>query len=81
MRQTGVSRQPFYEMLTGRAALPERSILETLLLLQSADLGPELALEVEGPYQELLRGMLARDAGRRPGMGEVTARLAEMGGL
>ncbi|MHB8900448.1 MAG: serine/threonine-protein kinase [Thermoguttaceae bacterium] len=71
----------FYEMLTGRAAIPERSILETLLLLQSADLGPELALEVEGPYQELLQGMLARDAGRRPGMGEVAERLAEMGGL
>ncbi|MHB8901983.1 MAG: hypothetical protein ACYC6Y_24770 [Thermoguttaceae bacterium] len=51
-----------------------------MLLLQSADLGPELALEVEGPYQELLLAMLARDAGRRPGMGEVAERLAEMGG-
>ena len=69
-----------YEMLTGRPALPERSILETLLLLQNEDLGPKLAFQVEGPYQGLLLAMLARDASRRPGMGEVVERLSEIGG-
>lgn len=61
----------FYEMLTGRPAHPDRSVLETLLLLQNQDLGSELALQVDEPYRDLLSNMLARDSVQRPGMREV----------
>ena len=64
-----------YEMLTGRPAHPERPILETLRILQSQDLGPGLALQVEEPYRELLMAMLARDAARRPAMNDVLQRI------
>ena len=65
-----------YEMLTGRPAHSDRPILETLLLLQNRDLGPELAEQVEESYRELLAAMLARDASQRPSMKEVVAELA-----
>jgi alkyl hydroperoxide reductase subunit AhpC/predicted Ser/Thr protein kinase len=67
-----------FEMLTGRPAHPERPILETLLLLQNQDLGPELAVQVDKPYQDLLMAMLARDATRRPAIKEVLEKLAEV---
>lgn len=64
-----------YEMLTGQPAHPVRSALETLLMLQNQDLGPELASQVDEPYQDLLSAMLARDSSKRPGIGEVAVRL------
>ncbi len=69
-----------YEMLTGRPAHPDRSILETLLALQTQDLGPQLAARVEPPYRELLASMLARDAAVRPAIGEVLERLVDFAG-
>jgi alkyl hydroperoxide reductase subunit AhpC/predicted Ser/Thr protein kinase len=65
----------FFELLTGRPAHPDRSALETLLLLQNQDLGPELAGQVDEPYGGLLAAMLSRDSSQRPGIREVVARL------
>ncbi len=70
----------FFELFSGRPALAEQSIVETLQVLQNRDLGPELAFQVEKPYQDLLLAMLARDATRRATMGEVVERLAEIDG-
>lgn len=66
------------EMLTGRPAHPDRPVLETLRMLQTQDLGPELAAGVEQPYRELLAAMLARDPARRPAIGEVLGQLTEI---
>ena len=68
-----------YEMLTGKPAHADRPIIEMLLLLQSYDLGPELAEQVEEPYRALLGEMLARDASQRPSMLQVVERLAGLG--
>jgi serine/threonine protein kinase len=68
-----------FEMLTGRPAHPERSILETLLMLQNQDLGPELAAQADEPCRELLAAMLARDGNRRPAISEVVDWLAKIG--
>ncbi len=67
-----------YEMLTGRPAHADRPILETLLLLQNQDLGPELADQVDEPYGELLAAMLARDSSNRPVMGAVIEMLTAL---
>ena len=64
-----------YEMLTGQRAHPDRPILETILLLQNQDLGPELATQVDEPYRELVAGMLNRDSTQRPGMNDVVQEL------
>jgi eukaryotic-like serine/threonine-protein kinase len=68
----------FYEMLTGRPAHADRPILETLLLVQNQDLGPELADQVDEPYGELLAAMLARNSSNRPGMGAVIEMLTAL---
>jgi serine/threonine-protein kinase len=68
-----------FEMLTGRAAHSEQSILETLLTLQNRDIGPELAGQVDEPYHDLLATMLARDEAQRPAIGEVIEKLAAIG--
>jgi len=69
----------WYEMLTGRPAHAGRSVLETLGVLETQDLGPELAADVDEPFRPLLLAMLARDPRRRPSMNEVlqTAPLSE----
>ncbi len=67
-----------YEMLTGRPAHPDRSILETLLVLQNRDIGPELAEQVDEPYRDLLAALLAKDATNRPAMRAVVARLSSL---
>ncbi|MDD4788052.1 MAG: redoxin domain-containing protein [Pirellulales bacterium] len=69
-----------YEMLTGRPAHPDRPILETLLAVQSQDLGPQLAAQVEPPYRELFASMLAHDAAVRPAIGEVLEQLVDFAG-
>lgn len=66
----------FYEMLTGRPAHPDRPIIETLLLLQTEDLGPKLAQQVDEPYRSLLTDILTRDPSQRPTMQQVIERLA-----
>ena len=65
-----------YEMLTGQPAHPDRPIIETLLLLQTLDLGADLATRVDEPYRELLARILSRDSNRRPAMRKVVALLA-----
>ena len=65
-----------FEMLTGRQALAEEAPVKLLLKLQTQELGPELATEVDQPYRGLLTAMLARDARQRPAMAEVLRRLA-----
>jgi serine/threonine protein kinase len=64
-----------FEMLTGRMALPDTSLVTLLARLQNQELGPRLAPEVDESYRELLAAMLARDATRRPAMSEVRDRL------
>lgn len=66
-----------FEMLTGRMAVPDASLATILARLQTQDLGPRLAPEVDEPYRELLVATLARDAARRPAMREVLRQLLE----
>lgn len=65
-----------FEMLTGRMALPDTSVVSLLTRLQTQELGPRLAAQVDEPYRELLQAMLARAPARRPAMNEVLHRLS-----
>jgi len=65
-----------FEMLTGRMALPDTSLVSLLTRLQTQDLGPRLAAQVDQPYRELLEAMLDRTPSRRPAMNEVLHRLS-----
>jgi len=65
-----------FEMLTGRMALPDTSLVTLLARLQNQDLGSRLAPEVDDSYRDLLAAMLARDAARRPAMSEVRDRMS-----
>jgi len=65
-----------FEMLTGRMALPDTSLVILLARLQNQELGPRLAPEVDASYRDLLAAMLARDAAQRPPMSEVRDRLS-----
>jgi len=64
-----------FEMLTGRMALTDASLGSLLVRLQTQDLGPKLAAQVDEPYRMLLAAMLARDAARRPAMSNVLEQL------
>jgi alkyl hydroperoxide reductase subunit AhpC len=64
-----------FEMLTGRMALTDASLGSLLVRLQTQDLGPKLAAQVDEPYRMLLAAMLARDAARRPAMSNVLEHL------
>ena len=68
-----------FEMLTGRMAFPDPSLAAILTRLQTQELGPRLAPQVEEPYRNLLAAMLARDAARRPAISEVLNRLTAEG--
>jgi len=67
-----------FEMLTGRMALSDTSLMTLLARLQNQDLGPRLAPEVDASYRDLLAALLARDAARRPAMSEVRDRMATL---
>ncbi len=60
-----------YEMLTGRRALDAESAVEVVLRLRSGDVAADVAKELSAPYRDLVTATLAREAARRPSMGEV----------
>jgi alkyl hydroperoxide reductase subunit AhpC/predicted Ser/Thr protein kinase len=65
-----------FEMLTGRLALPDTSLGSLLVRLQTQELGPKLAAQVDEPYRELLAAMLARDDTLRPSISQVLDQLS-----
>jgi len=60
-----------FEMLTGRMAFTNPSLTAILTRLQTQDVGPKLAAQVDAPYRDLLAAMLARDPAQRPAMRQV----------
>jgi alkyl hydroperoxide reductase subunit AhpC/predicted Ser/Thr protein kinase len=65
-----------FEMLTGRMALPDKSLGTLLVRLQTQEVGPPLAAQVDEPYRTLLAAMLARDEAQRPSMSQVLDQLS-----
>ena len=63
-------------MLTGSRVHVEQSPAKLLFLLQTKDLGSEIANQVDESYRGLLSAMLAHDPVQRPPMTEVARRLA-----
>jgi alkyl hydroperoxide reductase subunit AhpC/predicted Ser/Thr protein kinase len=66
----------FFELLTGKPALIEDSVMKMILKLIQQDIGPELANQVDVERREMLCALLSRDPIRRPLMSEVATQLA-----
>jgi eukaryotic-like serine/threonine-protein kinase len=65
----------WFEMLTGRQALADKSVISLLHRLRTQDLAPSLTVEVDASDRGLLQAMLNRDASQRPTMSEVLDQL------
>jgi serine/threonine protein kinase len=68
-----------FEMLTGRRANDESSLVKMILKVQSGELASEVAPLIDEAYRALLTAMLARNAAERPGAGAVAGSLAAGG--
>jgi serine/threonine protein kinase len=56
----------FFELISGRRALSDKTLSEILARLRSPHLPTSLANELPEAYRELVIGMLALDPGSRP---------------
>jgi len=65
-----------YEMTTGKRAVQEGSLLETLRQIDQIE-GDRLADQAAEPFKELLRHMLVRHPEQRPSMDQVADMLAK----